>query len=148
MSGGVALLREDFEPVQWDSDKFNMLGLPRIDDTEHMRRALGTDNPHRYIADRAGTMNFEGEDGTGFDNAVDMHISLLDPKRAESYAFFSKVSIHKPEEALSGEQIEPLLSETSFHAALNRIGYENLPGYIQDVLDNVPARDYKSELAL
>ncbi len=148
MNENVARLVQDGEPVRLDPDKFNMAGLLRIDDTEHMRRALETDNPHRYIADRSGTMNFEGEDGLGFENAVGMHTALLVPSRAKSYVFSSEVTIEAPEEVLSAGQIEPLLSETSFYAALHRIGFDNLPEYVQDVLDEIPACDYRDELAL
>lgn len=148
MKDNVARLERDGEPVRLDPDKFNMVGLPRISDYEHMSRALESHNPHQYIADRSGTMNFAGEDGTGVLNAIGMHVALLDPNRASSYGFSSLINFDTPQEALAEDQIKDLLSETSFHAALKHIGYEHLPEYIKVALDKFSARDYKDELSL
>ncbi len=148
MKDNVARLERDGESVRLDPDKFNMVGLPRISDYEHMRRALESDNPHQYIADRSGTMNFKGEDGTGVLNAIGMHVALIDPNRASSYGFSSLINFDTPQEALAEVQIKDLLSETSFHAALEHIGYRHLPEYIKDVLDAVPDRNYEDEFSL
>jgi len=75
-----------------DHDKFNMDGLPRISDNKHYERALETGSPHTYISKRAGLMSFDGEDGIGFINAVQIHkrifeqngFELKDPDIAEA----------------------------------------------------------------
>lgn len=61
-----------------DSDKFNSVGLPRILDEQHMQRALDSDDPHEYISQRAGRMEFNGEDAIGFFNAVTLHKEVID----------------------------------------------------------------------
>lgn len=68
---------EEAERACLDPDKFNICGLDRIADQEHLKRALATDAPHTYIASRAGRMEFEGKDGLGFMNAVVLHKKIL-----------------------------------------------------------------------
>ena len=67
-----------FQPdTSRNSERFNMLGLPRISDDEHYRRALESGQPHSYIALRAGRMQYEGEDGLGFFNAARLHLQVM-----------------------------------------------------------------------
>ena len=74
-----------FEAAAKDRDpsRFNMQGLPRISDEEHMRRAMLTDAPISYIAARAGRMVYDGEDGMGSINAEGVMICIL---TSEGYA--------------------------------------------------------------
>lgn len=55
----------------------NILGLPRISDDEHFRRAMRSDAPLSYVAARAGRMEFGGEDGMGALNAEAVMVNIL-----------------------------------------------------------------------
>lgn len=60
-----------------DGNKFNILGLPRISDKEHLDRAKKFAAPLRYVAERAGRMEYQGEDGMGALNAEEVMLNVL-----------------------------------------------------------------------
>ncbi|HPD83227.1 MAG: hypothetical protein R3D88_00705 [Alphaproteobacteria bacterium] len=101
-----------------DPDKFNMLGLPRISDAEHFKRAVEGGQPHSYIAARASRMEYHGEEGLGFFNAVDLHLKVIKSQKL----------------IVSSDDIRKAFGAVSFEAALEKIGYDKLPRQYQQVI--------------
>ncbi|MCI5060713.1 MAG: hypothetical protein MRY79_06550 [Alphaproteobacteria bacterium] len=55
----------------------DFMGLERIAEEEHLKRALASEEPHAYIAARAGQREYEGEPGIGFCNASRLHADVI-----------------------------------------------------------------------
>ena len=119
-----------------NSDKFNMIGLLRISDEQHFLRALETAHPHTYLVESMGMKNSRGEDGLGWYNAIDLHLALItNGERGLA------TSVKKPHviEALARRQptqddICGAEKDTAFNAALEKIGYNNLPQIYQEII--------------
>ena len=104
-----------------DNANMNAAGVVRISDEEHLRRALNTDTPHHYIAERAGRMVFDGQDGIGYFNAETLH------KRIISMVAKGKVELSKAD-------LQKSLGTISFSGAIESYGLKRLPEKYVDAI--------------
>ena len=119
-----------------NADQFNMLGLLRISDEEHFRRAVFDANPHTYLMDSMGMENKRGEDGLGFFNAVDLHVTLiLGEHPGISYLTRNpQVKAVLAQRQPSAQDLEAVDRDIAFNSALEKIGYKNLPAAYQKII--------------
>ena len=112
----ASVLRQAFPEASEsrDPDKFNMFGLPRISGQKHLRRAIKSGNPHQYISERAGRMEYDGEDGLGFFDAVNLHVKVI-----------TNGTLLVP--VVPDEDIQKSLGSASFLRAIDHVGFAKLP---------------------